>query len=30
LARRRELMDAWARRWEGVFAENPFGFRRPA
>jgi integrase len=30
LARRRELMDAWARHCEGGAAENVFAFKRPA
>ena len=30
LARRRELMDAWARHCEGAGGENVLAFKRPA
>ena len=30
LARRRELMDAWARHCEGAAGENVVAFKRPA
>ena len=30
LARRRELMDAWARHCEGAAGENVFAFKQPA
>ena len=30
LARRRELMDAWARHCEGAAGENVLAFKRPA
>jgi hypothetical protein len=30
LARRRELMDAWARHCEGGAGENVLAFKRPA